>query len=273
MVFLTRVRPPPPPLPLLPVFHRHQLLLLLYPTPTFSINPSHINIIIPHRLHANRRWDSNAETFRTKNFDFDDEDDDFDDDSSQWADIIEDFFDGVSIFKIFRSFGWMLPAMISSFLLTSGPQAFLMALAIPLGQSALSLLFQTVWGRPKTKTRRRGKSKRQPPRGANYMDEEDEQEEEYVERERKRATGYQAWVGGDGSSGEETNGESSSFGGWEELDGRGRRRRYNNNNNNNGNRKQSKSKMSRRVKRSETPLLLRLLIAVFPFLGSWTKLL
>ncbi|KAJ0702888.1 hypothetical protein HanPI659440_Chr14g0544771 [Helianthus annuus] len=270
MVFFTRVHPPPA---LLPASHRLQPWPTVSPTSSFSINPR--RIIIPLRLHANRRWDSNAETFRTRNFDFDDDfedEEDDDDDSNQWLDILEDFIDGVWIFKAFRSFGWMLPAIISSLLLTSGPKAFLMALAIPMGQSALSLLFQTVWGMPKMKTRRRGKSKRkqppprQPPRGASYMDIDDEQEE-YVEGERKRATGYQTWVAGDGSSDDKSNGSSSSFGGWEELDGRKTR------SNKDRNRKQAKSKMSRRVKRSGTPFLLRLLIAVFPFLGSWTKLL
>ncbi|KAI7740647.1 hypothetical protein M8C21_013895, partial [Ambrosia artemisiifolia] len=265
-VFFIRIHPPPP--PLLPLHHRQPPWPMVSPAASFFINPS--RIIIPLRLQANRRWDSNAETFRTTNFDFDSiDDDDFedddDDDSSQWLDILEDFIDGVWIFKVFRSFGWMLPAIISSLLLTSGPKAFLMALAIPMGQSALSLLFQTVWGRPRAKTRRRGKSKRkqppprQPPRGASYMDIDDE--EEYVEGERMRATGYQTWVAGDGSSSDKTNGSSSSFGGWEELDGRTRTR-----SSKDGKRKQSKSKMSRRVKRSETPLLLRLLIAVFPFL-------
>nr|GEW44074.1 uncharacterized protein [Tanacetum cinerariifolium] len=240
-------------------------------TKSFSVNRT------PRLIQTNsRRWDSNAETFRTRNYDFDDfqdddddDDDDEDDDTDQWLDILEDFIDGVWIFKVFRSFGWMLPAIISSFLLTSGPKAFLMALAIPLGQSALSLVFQTIWGKPKNKTRRRGTSRRKPPppppkRPANYVDMDEEQ---YVEDERK-TSGYQTWVAGDGvSSDNKSNGSSSSFGGWEELDGRTRP-------NKTGKRKTpSKSKMSRRDKRSEMPLLLRLLIAVFPFIGSWTRML
>ncbi|KAD7477922.1 hypothetical protein R6Q59_026481 [Mikania micrantha] len=272
LVFLTRVQPPAA-LPV--VSHRQEPWPVFSPAADFSINPSRILHLRPHA--NNRRWDSNAETFRTRKFDFESKDDgdefeDDDDDSNQWLDILEDFIDGVWIFKVFRSFGWMLPAIISSLLLTSGPKAFLMALAIPMGQSALSMLFQTVWGRPRNKTRRRGKSKRRkpsqpPPRAASYMD-VDEEQEEYVEKGRKRATGYQTWVAGDnGSSDNKTNGSSSSFGGWEELDGRKTR------SNKDGNRKQSMSGMSRRVKRNETPLLLRLLIAVFPFLGSWTKLL
>ncbi|KAI3821801.1 hypothetical protein L1987_09374 [Smallanthus sonchifolius] len=83
---------------------------------------------------------------------------------------------------------------------------------------ALSLILQTVRGRPRTKTRRVGKSKRKqppppPPCGSSYTDVEDEQE-------REKATGYQTWVAGDGSRDDKTNGSFSSFGGWEELEGR-----------------------------------------------------
>ncbi|MFS7974586.1 hypothetical protein Hanom_Chr09g00870471 [Helianthus anomalus] len=100
MVFFTRVHPPPA---LLLVSHRLQPWSTVSPISSFSINPS--RIIIPLRLHANRRWDSNAETFRTRNFDFDSTDDDFeeedDDASNQWLDILEDFIDGVWILKVF----------------------------------------------------------------------------------------------------------------------------------------------------------------------------
>ncbi|KAJ0463508.1 hypothetical protein HanHA300_Chr14g0516481 [Helianthus annuus] len=99
MVFFTRVHPPPA---LLPASHRLQPWPTVSPTSSFSINPR--RIIIPLRLHANRRWDSNAETFRTRNFDFDDDfedEEDDDDDSNQWLDILEDFIDGVWIFKVF----------------------------------------------------------------------------------------------------------------------------------------------------------------------------
>ncbi|XP_076899438.1 uncharacterized protein LOC143553297 [Bidens hawaiensis] len=263
-VSLTRVQP----VLLVGGPHTHQL----WPPASLSINPTRI---IPHRIHAkNRRWDSNAETFRSRNYDFDsanDDDEDFeDDDTNQWLDVLEDFIDGVWIFKAFKSYGWMLPAIISSLLITSGPKAFLMALAIPMGQSALSLLFQTVWGKPRYKKRRQSKSKRKPPprqprappRAASYMDIEDEQEE-YVKSKRKRTTAYQTWVAGDSK----TNGSSSSFGGWEELDGR------NDWSKKDGKPRKSMSKMSRGERRSEMPLLLRLLIAVFPFLGSWTRML
>nr|XP_043632059.1 uncharacterized protein LOC122603426 [Erigeron canadensis] len=276
--FPTRIHPPPP--ALVVVKQRdHQTwqgIHIHHPPSIFNIYPRTTPTIILYRRRTDansRRWDSNAETFRTRNyaFDFDDDDNDFEvvDDANEWLNILEDFIDGVWIFKAFRSFGWMLPAIISSLLLTSGPKAFLMALAIPIGQSALSMLFQTVWGRPKSKTKNRSKSKRRarpPPPHANVYVDVDDVQEEYSKEDRKRATGYQTWVAGDGSSDKKSNNSSSSFGGWEELDGRATGSR-------NGKQRTSKSKISKRDRRSETPLLMRLLIAVFPFLGSWTKML
>ncbi|KAK1421080.1 hypothetical protein QVD17_23169 [Tagetes erecta] len=243
----------------------HQLCPTFPPTSSFSTPIHHRRIY----SHNRRRWDSNADTFRTKNYHFNNEEfeeDEDDDDMNQWLDVLEDFVDGVWIFKAFKSYGWMLPAIISSLLLANGPKAFLMALAIPMGQSALSLLFQTVWGRPHYKTRSRGKSKtKPPPRATSYMDIEDGQEE-YVKGERT-AGAYQTWVAGvGGSSDNKTNGSSLSFGGWEELDGRNQSSKY-------AKPKKPMSKMGRRQRRSDTPLLLRLLIAVFPFLGTWTRML
>lgn len=83
---------PPPALLVLP--HNHQLI---HPT---SINPT--RILLQRRIHTkSRRWDSNAETFRTRNYDFNDfqDDDEEEEDTNQWLDILEDFIDGVWIFK------------------------------------------------------------------------------------------------------------------------------------------------------------------------------
>ncbi|KAI3691501.1 hypothetical protein L2E82_49863 [Cichorium intybus] len=57
-------------------------------------------------------WDSNAETFRTQSFNFNSEDDDDDledDDANQWLDILEDFIDGVWIFKALLELGRSQP--------------------------------------------------------------------------------------------------------------------------------------------------------------------
>lgn len=96
LIFFTRIHPPPA---LVGVSHNQQLCPT-FPRSTFlSINPT--SIPPPRFLTKTRRWDSNAETFRTKNYDFDDfEDDGDDDDTNQWLDILEDFIDGVWIFKV-----------------------------------------------------------------------------------------------------------------------------------------------------------------------------
>lgn len=54
----------------------------------------------------------------------------------------------------------MIPAIGISLLLGTGSNAFFMALAVPLGQTALSLVIDKVWGttsskpKPRTRTRR-----------------------------------------------------------------------------------------------------------------------
>lgn len=172
---------------------------------------------------------------------------------------------------MFRSFGWMLPAIISSLLLATGPKAFLMALAIPLGQSALSLVFQKISGRKPSKQKRKGRNKQKT--SARYARKVKIEEEEATESEgtRRGAMGYQTWVGGNDVQADKNSQDSPRFGGWDDLD---RRTTFNKGSaqrsaqNANG---ELRSKLSRKRGKGETPLLLRLLIAVFPFLGTWTK--
>ncbi|XP_043697445.1 uncharacterized protein LOC122648276, partial [Telopea speciosissima] len=113
-------------------------------------------------------WDSNAEDLRSGRFKFkydeesigeDEEDGEYDEDlgfrkrrkqqRSWWQDnswsemdqqpgVLEEAIDSIWIFKVFKSFGWLLPAIIVSLLLDTGPKAFLMAMALPLGQLLLS---------------------------------------------------------------------------------------------------------------------------------------
>ncbi|KAF5736691.1 hypothetical protein HS088_TW14G00841 [Tripterygium wilfordii] len=251
-----------------------------------------------------RRWDSNAESPRSRRFDFnfrdrsDAEEDDYDEysrsrEKKRWwwsvegeeedeeediegPGILEAALDSVWIFKVFKSFGWMLPPIIISTLLASGPKAFLMALAIPLGQSALSLIFEKLWGRTKGRSKRKARMRRKPfAKPESNVDTEEENEEEQESPEAgKGKMGYQSWaVGNEGPVDNERAQGAASFGGWDDLDraattrgpsqGMGRNPRRT---------KAEKSKLSRRG-RSETPLLLRLLIAVFPILGSWTRML
>uniref|UniRef100_A0A5B7BQ76 Uncharacterized protein n=1 Tax=Davidia involucrata TaxID=16924 RepID=A0A5B7BQ76_DAVIN len=253
-----------------------------------------------HHHHTRcRRWDSNAETFRNQNFNFSSQYDDDDDDDEEdngfrrnrgpwWSDdlsselgsgfgALEEFIDSVWIFKVFRSFGWMLPFIITSILLATGPKAFLMALALPLGQSALSLAIEKLWGRTQSNPKRKAKTKKKP-RTRTAGNVELEQEEEERQGTQKRKMGYQSWVAANDISADKNNQDEPGFGGWDELD---RRREFDNRFGNRSARAAAKSrrtplekgKLSKRVGRGEMPLLLRLLIAVFPFLGSWTKML
>ncbi|PIA40102.1 hypothetical protein AQUCO_02500076v1 [Aquilegia coerulea] len=255
-------------------------------------------------------WDSNAESFRSDRFKFnfddelseedeydrydsrwrenrkrkwwsDDDDDDNDDYSEGGSGVVEEVIDRVWLFKVLRSFGWLLPAILMSMLLATGPKAFLMALALPLGQSALSFAIDKVFGRiqDRPKSRPRPKTKRKPFARAASNVEVNEEEFDESSGISEGKPGYQSWVAtDDGPFKQNVDQHKPSFGGWDELDrrqrsdkGTTRRRRQTVG----GTPRQGveKAKMSRRGRRREAPLLLRLLISVFPFLGSWTRLL
>ncbi|XP_050374237.1 uncharacterized protein LOC126791797 [Argentina anserina] len=244
-----------------------------------------------------RRWDSNAETIRSKTFGFSfrdkrsrdededeyEEDDEFGYDTSKegkrkkrrwWSEmedgpfeVVDQAIDSVWIFKVFKSYGWAFPFIIISLLLSSGPKAFLMALALPLGQSALSMAFEKLWGRTRRRPRRKSRMRRKPSAASEAgvrMDDE-EAYDEYQETDDKKM-GYQSWVVGNDASVDNSGEDATSLGGWDDLERMQFERRQ-------SRRKSTgKSKLSRRERNSDTPLLLRLLIAVFPFLGSWTKI-
>ncbi|KAG9446799.1 hypothetical protein H6P81_012927 [Aristolochia fimbriata] len=247
-------------------------------------------------------WESNAEEigasgfwFREETFDedegMDEEDGDvfgrrgnrkwWSDDPSEYEED-SDFFeesvwDKFSIFKALKSFGWMLPPIIISMLLTSGPKAFLMALALPLGQSAISLVFDKVWGKsssskPRSKARRR-------PFTRNFREEEEDEEEE-IKYDTGGRPAYKSWVATEGGVAEKESSQSSpSLGGWEELENtqtsrkEAKKRTTRTIGGSSPPRAAPKTRLSRRGRYRDVPLFLRLLIAVFPFLGSWTKIL
>ncbi|XP_058094911.1 uncharacterized protein LOC131240613 [Magnolia sinica] len=239
-------------------------------------------------------WDSNAESVRAGRFRFRDESFDndeggrrekrkwwSDDDSSEFDEDNELFdeqpWDSIWIFKVFRSFGWLLPAIIISTLLTTGPKAFLMALALPLGQSALSLAIDKVWGKTQDGPKRKSKTKNKPFASATSNTKWRDDKES---SDNGQARGYQSWVAtNDGVVEKGSSQRQPSFGGWDELDRRGESdkgpRRQPGRTTSRPPRPQpeTKGKLTRRGKNSDVPLLLRLLIAVFPFLGSWTKFL
>jgi hypothetical protein len=140
-------------------------------------------------------------------------------------------------------------------LLVSGPKAFLMALALPLGQSAISILLENIWGKKEGEIRRPRRKSRRPfarrDGGVFNRREEREQNNNYNRRD------YRSWVSnGDAYGGS----QRSGLGGWDELD-------------ENYVRGEPVRKLSKRKKYKEAPLFMRLLVAVFPFLGSWFKIL
>ncbi|KAL0551287.1 hypothetical protein IC582_010373 [Cucumis melo] len=284
-----------------------------FPCPWRTFPSSSSSFRFTSTLLHYRPPDPNAETFGSHNFRRREQysEPDYEDDEQQgfdpgirfrknrrrwWSDdpapdfedqpsgILDEVIDSVWIFKVFKSYGWTLPPIIISLLLNSGPKAFLMALALPLGQSIIALALEKLWGIPERKPKRRTRSKtRKRPfystRTSRVQEEEDDEEEVARgngEGNGKMGYGYQSWeVGSNGGEVRSGGRNGNSFGGWEDLDGVGTERKPKP-----GVRakKQSsttmeKGKLSWREKKSDTPLLLRLLIAVFPFLGSWTKML
>lgn len=175
--------------------------------------------------------------------------------------------------QVFISYGWALPAIIASWLLATGPKAFLMALAIPLGQSALSLAFDKLWGKTQSKTKRRSRMRRKPAASTASSVEMGAEEQGESQETRKGKVGYQSWIVGNDGSASNGGGDAPKFGGWDDLDRS--RSAWRASQKTGGSRKTptDNGKLSRKVRKSDTPLLLRLLIAVFPFLGSWTKML
>lgn len=172
--------------------------------------------------------------------------------------------------QVFKSYGWTLPIIILSWLAASGPKAFLMALALPLGQSALALAFEKLWGRDKSKPKRKSRMKRKPF-ASTVSGTKVEEEPQETQRKRKRKEGYQSWVD-NGSVNRDDQG-APSFGGWDDLDGTGPAMRSSRVTNGSERMATEKGKLSKRVRKSDKPLLVRLLIALFPFLGAWTKML
>ncbi|KAH7571816.1 hypothetical protein JRO89_XS04G0148400 [Xanthoceras sorbifolium] len=189
--------------------------------------------------------------------------------------------------RIFRTFGWMLPAIAVSSLLgtATGPNAIIMALAVPLGQSVFSLMLDKVWGSTSKspKSRSKSKTKRKPfaRAASNTKTRQGKKENEAGKTNDRYEAGngrvsYQSWVVADDAPSKKGEKTDPIFGGWDELDKKARNYKVPNTTPRVPKielPKKQKGKLSRTGRIRDTPLLLRLLIAVFPFLGSWTKLL
>ncbi|ONI26882.1 hypothetical protein PRUPE_1G052600 [Prunus persica] len=247
-----------------------------------------------------RRWDSNAETIRSQRFGFNlrdkgnkEEEEDADGDEEEeedynyngskekkkrrwWSDdysesemeegsggILDEAIDSVWILKVFRSYGWAFPAIIVSLLLSTGAKAFLMALAFPLCQSAFSLAFEKLWGGTQSRPKRKSKTRRRRKPFASTVDNVKMDEEQETSNKKMD---YQSWVVGNDVSVDNSGQNASGLGGWDDLERTESARRQSRR------KPMGKGKLSKRERKSDTPLLFRLLIAVFPFLGSWTKM-
>ncbi|KAE8734121.1 hypothetical protein F3Y22_tig00000778pilonHSYRG00168 [Hibiscus syriacus] len=132
--------------------------------------------------------------------------------------------------QVFKSYGWTLPPILISLLFATGPKAFLMALALPLGQSTITLAFKTISGKPRSKQKRNA-------RGMNE--------------------GYQSWTVDNDYLNESDQG-TSSFGGWDELDGMGSMRTPSAVENGRQQTAKVKDKSSMEQSKSNEPFLLRL---------------
>ncbi|KAG5401903.1 hypothetical protein IGI04_016510 [Brassica rapa subsp. trilocularis] len=183
-----------------------------------------------------------------------DDDDDVDGGNGKidlWK-ILEEIVDNVWILKAFKSYGYLLPFILLSLFFSTGPKAFLISLGVAIGPSLLFLAFQKVIGWDK---RRRTSTASQF--GIDMEGEE----------RRSRVRYSPSQVRNSGSAG-----MASNFGGWDELEGPGtvsqqprtepRRKPM------------KKRKKIRREEAAEAqPLLLRLLVSLFPFLSSYTNML
>lgn len=174
--------------------------------------------------------------------------------------------------QLAKSYGWIFPPIVITSLLVSGPKAFLSVLALSVGQSALTFAFQKLLGKtsrkPKRKARKRRKTTGSPLNDADFGDEKQEKEEAV-----KGRMGYRSWGVGDNGSFNEDNQDAPNFGGWDEFDTTGSAQRRPQRKRQPQKKPLANGKWSGSGRKSDMPLLLRLLIAVFPFLGSWTKML
>ncbi|KAL9262849.1 hypothetical protein AKJ16_DCAP14354 [Drosera capensis] len=296
----------------------HRLLNLPSPSPApLPLNPnpnrttSHPHKPSPTNLRrcsaTSRRpfGDSNAEGVRTGRFEFrdeepvrfegsrarrkwwydddedqDEEEEEEDDDDEEGFGVWEEASGGLDwIFKLLRAFGWMLPAVIIS-LLVGTPNTLIMALALPLGQSAISLVLDKLWAVSGYREKgSRSRAKRNPFARASSRTQARERTRERGPGTSQQPRSYQSWTSMNHGTAKHGGRGRMNFRGWDELDKKGgesgdvfREKKVQDDTRDEYlPRQQTNGKLSRRRNR-EKPLFFRLLIAVFPFLGSWTRL-
>ncbi|XP_050216327.1 uncharacterized protein LOC126667404 isoform X1 [Mercurialis annua] len=193
-------------------------------------------------------------------------------------DILEEFIDDLWIIEVFKSYGWGLPLIIISWLIATGPKALLMTLAFPFGQLITTFVFKKLWGTARSKKPKRtaGKRRKRKPFVTSPSDVENEEQEQEMQEESVKGDnvkGFQSWVGNDDGSVNKGSKEEPCFGGWDELDRMEATQRPPRRDGQPRRRTSMNGKLGKRGSKNDVPLLLRLLISFFPFLGSWTKML
>ncbi|KAL2465059.1 hypothetical protein Adt_40910 [Abeliophyllum distichum] len=122
------------------------------------------------------------------------------------------------ILKVFRAFGWILPAIFISLLLGTGPNAIIMALALPLAQSAVSLVAGTLWGRSGDTSRPKSKGKKWTYTGATSNTRVGKEKGKNPQTRKKEAGDYRSWAAANNVSAKSGKGNRRNFGGWDDLD-------------------------------------------------------
>uniref|UniRef100_A0ACD5XXQ1 Uncharacterized protein n=1 Tax=Avena sativa TaxID=4498 RepID=A0ACD5XXQ1_AVESA len=256
---------------------------------------------------SRRRWwfDGDGEEF---GFEFEEEEGSSFGGSASWNRAFEEPW----FAKVWRAYGYVLPVLLVSILAATGPRAFLMAMAIPLAQSALSLAvraFSGTFGRRRrdyySDYRSSGWEESEPEDGedgSSYSTDSRYQQQPRAKDDKPQDSVPTATVSATTSSSSNSGSKSGStgFGGWDELDaGDGqyvrssRQRRAGaspaadaaNTATGGGaarsvgrkrpgpeptaaRRRRPRSRAAAAARYRQSPLLMHLLVALFPFLGS-----
>ncbi|XP_047087490.1 uncharacterized protein LOC124699195 [Lolium rigidum] len=284
------------------------------------------------RSRSSRRFSSNAEqSTRSRRWWYDEAQlhDDYDEEegpsfgaSASW----DQAFDEPWFAKVSRAYWYVLPLILASMLLATGRQAFLLAMAVPLAQSAASFAiraFSSTFGRSQEEYHDDDDDYYSDYRSSGWEEsgEHEFKSTSYSTKYRDgRSQQQHSWAKDDSSEVSETSEEPddtdvfsasssntsrTSFGGWDELVGAGDDQYTGRSKRPAGaapppdaataadnaatdagaarsvgwRRKPQPETTTRRRPRSraaarytQSPLLMRLLVAVFPFLGSWFRI-
>ncbi|EPS65087.1 hypothetical protein M569_09693 [Genlisea aurea] len=187
--------------------------------------------------------------------------------------LVKEYIESIWIFKVLGSFGLMLPAILLSMLFATGPKAFLMALAVPIGHSTFSFAVAKFQQR----------SSHNPP----PTDEEEKQQTRIPDRrpdpdKRRKASASSSLRGWDDDDDKANTGGSVHFGGWDEVihftkvsssvKKRGRR-------NSRRRSEEEEEEITVRQKKKKVlwdenvgSLLMRLLVFVLPLVSKWIEM-